>query len=82
MKGLTPQFFMPIFSDQDLWFVRKSGKKKIVPSEEERRAFLCESCGTVCIVPNPKRTAPDLSDLAGRVAARFRTPKKKDEPKS
>jgi len=71
VKGLTPQMLMPVFSDQDLWFVRKNGKKKIVPSAEERRAFLCEACGTVCIVPNPPAPALDLADVGGRIAGRF-----------
>lgn len=67
---------------QDLWFIRKSGKKKIVPSEEQRRAFLCEACGVVCIVPNPPVSLPDLSDLASRIAARFRGPRTKSTPKA
>jgi hypothetical protein len=81
VKGLTPQFFMPVFADQDLWFVRQGGKKKIVPSAEQRRAFLCETCGTVCIVPNPQRPRPDVADMARRVAARFSGPRTKDAAK-
>lgn len=71
LKGLTPQFFMPIFSDQDLWFVRKNGKKKIVPSEEQRQAFLCDSCGTVCIMPPAPWTPPDLSGVGEKIVSRL-----------
>lgn len=82
VKGLTPQILMPVLADQDLWFVRKGRKKKIVPSAEERRAFLCEACGTVCIVPKLPSPRPEAADIAKRVAARFSGARTKEARKN
>ena len=73
VKGLTPQFFMPLFSDQDLWFVRdgEKRKRKVVPSCEKRTAFFCESCGTVCIIPEKPLPPVDFADIGQRIATRL-----------
>jgi hypothetical protein len=71
VKGPTPQFFIPLFADQHLWFIQNKKKLKILHSEERRSAYICISCGTVCISPAEPTETFDMEDVTKRIAARL-----------